>query len=41
VVVLANGQGGGTPIDAVVQQWVVLATSSCSAEPSTRAGGGR
>jgi hypothetical protein len=28
IVVLANGDGGSTPIDAVVQQWVALAMPS-------------
>ena len=28
IVVLANGDGGSAPIDAVVQQWVALATAS-------------
>jgi hypothetical protein len=28
IVALANGDGGSTAIDAVVQQWVALATSS-------------
>jgi hypothetical protein len=33
VVVLANGEGGSIPIDAVVQRWVALTTPSGDATP--------
>lgn len=39
VVVLANGDSGSTPIDAVVQRWVALATPSRSPEPPPRSTG--
>jgi CubicO group peptidase (beta-lactamase class C family) len=35
VVVLANGDGGSAPIDAVVQQWVALATPPGRPSPTT------
>jgi hypothetical protein len=35
IVVLANGDGGGEAVDAVVQRWVALATPPGRPSPAT------